>query len=408
VSKQRKRIGYVIGTYPLLTTRFVDREIRAVRDLGADVEIVSLRQPSSDLSADQLELASDVSYVMGMGPLQLARALTRFAWRPAFLQLAIGLLSASHSGWRSRAKTVLHLGQGLAAAQLFADTSIDHVHAHFVDRAAVVGMVVATLMGIEYSATAHANDIYVSPVLLEEKVNRATFVSTCTRFNQAYLIESLGDVARQKVVVNYHGLDTAPYLTAERDVGDKLRIVAIGQLKEKKGFTYLVEAIALLSHEGLHDVRLEIVGSGPLKEDLQAQVVDRGLSDRVQFTGSLTHPEVIQRLRAATMFVMSSVLADDGDRDGIPNVILEAMACEVPVIGTSVSGIPEVVHDGKTGLLVAPNDARALADSIRRLAEDPGLRVALSTAARQIVVDSFDTERNAKQLLDRFAGGGDV
>jgi glycosyltransferase involved in cell wall biosynthesis len=337
-----------------------------------------------------------------MGALPLVRAAVRFAWRPAFLRLALGLLAAAHPSWKARAKTVLHLGQGLAAAQLFMDKSISHVHAHFVDRAAVAAMVVAAVLDVEYSATAHANDIYVNPVLLEEKVERASFVSTCTRFNHGYLIELLGNVAQQKVVVDYHGLDTAPYLAAKRDVSHSPRIVAIGQLKEKKGFTYLIDALALLSDEGMDEILLTIIGSGPLKASLDEQIAASGLTNRVELTGSLAHPDVVKRLRTATMFVMSSVLADNGDRDGIPNVILEAMASGVPVIGTSVSGIPEVVHEGETGLLVQPNNARALADAIRRILDDTDLGATLSAAAQHVVVESFDTQRNAKQLLARF------
>ena len=399
---EHPRIGYVIGTYPLLTTRFVDREIRAMRDLDVEVEIVSLRRPSGDLSDDQRDLATDVSYVMPASVSLLLAAAVHYAWRPSFLRLASSLLTASHPSLRARLKTVMHLGQGLATTRLFADSGITNVHAHFVDRAAVVAMVVSDLLAVPYSATAHANDIYVDPVLLDEKIRRARFVSTCTEFNSGYLMKQFGDAATDKVKVDYHGLDVGRYMTVESKDGPTSKILAIGQLKEKKGFSYLIDAVKILRDHHDFDVVLEIVGAGPLEQSFRDQISTNGLDEIVTLTGSLPHPSVVARLGSASVFVMSSVLASNGDRDGIPNVILEAMASGVPVVATSVSGIPEVVHDEKTGLLVTPNSSEALAEAIHRLLADPELRHQLAENAREFVAERFDTETNARRLLGRF------
>ena len=182
-------------------------------------------------------------------------------------------------------------------------------------------------------------------------------------------------------------------------------ILSVAQLTERKGLRHLVDACRLLVDRG-RSFRCEIVGDGPLRAMLQQQVEALGIGEQVRLSGPLPYPEVVERYRHATAFVLPCIVAPDGDRDGIPNVILEAMAAAVPVVSTPVSGIPEVLRDGETGLVVPEGDARAVADAIERLIDDPPLGTQLGAAARAFVRSEFDLDRNIARLVDRFRSLG--
>jgi glycosyltransferase involved in cell wall biosynthesis len=200
----------------------------------------------------------------------------------------------------------------------------------------------------------------------------------------------------------YHGIDLDQYRPRVVPAGDAPVLLAVGQLKEKKGYIYLIKACRILKDLGL-GFRCEIVGEGPLREALQAEIDARDLSGTVELCGALHHPQVIHKYRSADIFVTPSILAADGDRDGIPNVILEAMAMQLPVAATLHSGIPEVVVDGVNGLLVPPADEVALAEALARLIGDGGLRRRLGLNGRKTVLEKFDIRRNAERLLAEFS-----
>jgi glycosyltransferase involved in cell wall biosynthesis len=399
------RLTYVVGTYPVLTTTFIDREVQGLLDLGADLRIVSVRRPAMALSPAQEALSKRVTYLL---PASLPRLLLAHAWwlvrRPrTVLGTLLWLLRRPH-GEGSRLRTVLHVATALYAAYALRDRRGVHLHAHFVDRAATVALVVARLLDATYSVTAHANDIYLRPVLLPEKFAGATFAATCTEYNRQHLETVLGPELGARVARIYHGLDLGGYVARDEPAGARPVIVTVGQLKEKKGLRHLIDACRLLTDRGI-DVGCEIVGDGPLRSELAAQIANRGLEDRVTLTGALPHPAVIERYRRASLFVLPCVVAADGDRDGIPNAILEAMAMAVPVISTPISGIPEVIRDGETGVLVATGDPVALADAIERLLANPAARRELGACGRQLVTSEFDITRNVRRLAEAFTDG---
>lgn len=391
---------YVIGTFPLLTTTFIDREVGALRAAGVDLRVVSLRRPAGPLSPEQEELQRGVRYTLPIPPFRLLAALTAALTRhPVILaRLLVGLPTGAHPGLGARLKTIGHVVVGVYVwARLRADPP-RHVHAHFLDRATTVAMVVARLSGIDYSATGHANDIYVRPVLLGEKVAGARFVATCTGFNLAHLAE-LAPGANLALV--HHGLDLERYPLAPAGGSGAGRIVTVAQLKEKKGLTHLVAACGLLVESG-RSIRCDIIGDGPLRAELAEQVRAAGLEEHVRLLGSLPHRQVVERLQQATLFVLPSVVAGDGDRDGIPNVILEAMAVALPVVSTRISGIPEAVVDGVTGILVDPGDPGELARAMIRLLDDPAAAGDMGRRGRQRVQEMFEVGHNARALQERL------
>ncbi len=397
------RLTYIIGTYPSLTTTFIDREIQALIDRGADLQVVSIRHPRSQLSPSQRVLQRRVRYLLPANPFRLAAAHLRFAvGSPSrYFGTARYLLGRPHPPG-ARLRTLLHFATGVYAAYLVRDRAGIHLHAHFVDRAAIVALVSARLLRSSYSVTAHANDIFIRPVMLSEKVEGATFLATCTEYNRQHLTRLLGPRLGAKIHRIYHGLDLVAYEPASRRPDGPPLVLAVGQLKEKKGLRYLVDACHELESRGI-DFECRIVGDGPLWEELQTSIKQFGLT-RTHLEGALQHPEVVKLYRRASVFVLPCVVADDGDRDGIPNVILEAMAMGLPVVSTPVSGIPEVVRDGATGLLVPPADAAALADAIATLIADPERGRRLGRAGHRFVDSNFEIAKNADRLLEAFGG----
>jgi len=266
-------------------------------------------------------------------------------------------------------------------------------------------MFVHYLTGIPYSFTAHAKDIYVktSPALLRDEAQAAQAVVTCTEYNRRYMSAQIGAAGVEKLHCIYHGLDLSEFAFSRPRALDSKPplILSVARLVEKKGLSDLIFAADTLRRRD-RNFRVEIVGDGPLRQSLEAQVQRMGLDDRVSFLGALPHDELRRIYQRACVFALPCVVAADGDRDGIPNVLLEAMASGVPVVSTPVSGIPEVVNSEAEGLLVPPGSPARLADAVDRLLNSPELREKLALAARAKIETSFSIERNSAQLLSLF------
>jgi colanic acid/amylovoran biosynthesis glycosyltransferase len=398
-SDSRLRLNYVIGSYPVLTETFIDREVRALERANVDLKLVSIRRPTDNLSDEQRDIQRRVTYLYPPSVGRLTLAVVGATLRhPVTVFRTFGwLLTRPHKGG-SRVKTAAHFATGLYAAWVLRDRAGAHTHAHFVDRAATVALVVSRLQGGRYSVTAHAADLYARPTMVQERVSNALFAVTCTEYNRAYLTSQVG-IDPSSVLRIYHGLDFSAY-DARRDPDDPPLLLSVGQLKEKKGLPDLVAACAALRDRG-REVQCVIVGEGPMRGELESAIAEHGLQDRVHLVGAIPHPEVVGYLRRAYAFVLPCVVASDGDRDGIPNAILEAMAMGVPVISTPVSGIPEVIS-GDRGILVQPHDPSGLAVAVEGLLDDPSRAMAAGQAGRRFVLDEFDINRNAQRLLDLF------
>lgn len=393
---------YVIGTYPGLTTTFIDREIHALRRQGVQVRVISIRKPHTMLSPGQEELRRITSYLLPAAWLKFARAHLRFAMqKPAvYFGALLELVKNPHPNFAARLKTILHFAEGVYAAGLIAEQPCDHIHAHFVDRASTVSLVAGRLLNIPYSVTAHANDIYVNPILLPLKLSRASFVATCTDYNRQHLQEIVH--LNGKLHCLYHGLDLETFPPFTDRVTDIIpAIISVGQLKEKKGFQYLLQACQILKSMD-YVFNCQIIGEGVLRQELERQIHELSLQNFVSLRGALPHESVIQEYQHSTLFVLPCVTSSDGDRDGIPNVILEAMAMQLPVISTRHSGIPEVIKSGVNGLLVPPADAQSLAEAIALLIGNPDLRGQLGRQGRQTVTEQFNVTRNSGRLLEEM------
>ena len=397
-----KRIAYVLGEFPSISETFILREIRAMRDLGYDIVLFSLRRPAAQpVHRSALLMAAGVHYA---GDEALSRA-ARAGDGPA------GRLRGSVAGafaslvhrHRRRPRAWLAAVRQFPAAVAFAREAqrldIQHVHAHFAFVTADVAAVMAELMGVGFSVSAHAWDIYfTSGNEIRARLLNAEFVAACTRRNRDCLLGALGSPWESRVHLVYHGVDPTEF--RRREAGGDV-VLAVGRLIEKKGFRDLIDACRVLKDRGVN-FRCELVGDGPLRRDLETQIQALGLGDAVALRGMLSEEDLIPVYAQAGIVVVPSVLAAGGDRDGLPNVILEAMALQVPVVSTSVSGIPEAVENGGTGFLVEPGRPDALADGIERLLKDPGLRNRMGAKARARLEAEFDIRKNVRPLAELF------
>ena len=395
-----RRLAYIIGTFPDLTVTFIEREVLEAKRSGSDIVLLSIRHPRKfEMRPEIRELADETRYLLPASWLGVLWAHLYFAvTRPwAMISTTTYLLTRPHAGLRARLKTALHIGEGVYAASLLRPDRIDHIHAHFADRAATVALVAARLLGGTYSLTAHASDIYVSPAILKEKITNAEFATTCTGYNKAHLEEMTG----QPIELIYHGLDLQQIRLDDvrRERARPPLILAVGQLKERKGYPVLLRACHILMQDGA-EFQCEIIGDGPDRSSLEQLWRDLGLEDTVTFAGAKPNAAVMNRYLDASIFVLPCVIASNDDRDGIPNVLLEAMANELPIISTPVSGIPEILQDEVTGLMSKPGDQESLADAMSRLLRDPGLRMALGRRGREVVREHFDIHKNIGRLLD--------
>ncbi|MBM4050473.1 MAG: colanic acid biosynthesis glycosyltransferase WcaL, partial [Planctomycetes bacterium] len=333
------KIAYILGEFPCLTETFIEREIEAVERQGVEVIVFALRHGEGESALQQRKLAAGQLF-----------------YRPSFMPRRLPSLTVASAYWL-RPLMLLDSWLAMQAAPYFArvmkEQGIGHVHAHFASLPGTVAWAMRRDAGIPYSLSMHARDIFVKDELLGEKLKGAEFVVTCTEFGRRYLCERYPELPPDKLATVYHGLPLAQYRRAGLPRADEPIILAAGRLIEKKGFELLIRACALLRDQG-RKFRCQIVGEGEERGRLEALIADLRLQEAVELVGALPHDEVVKRLDAATVFVMPSVIASDGDRDGLPNVLLEALAMEVPSVASNVSAIPELIRDGETGLLVPP------------------------------------------------------
>lgn len=392
----RPRVGYVLKVYPRFSETFVVNEILAHERAGQDLRIFSLRPPTGGrFHPDLGEVRAPVAYL----PAQSVKAADLWAAVRAEAcahgpQAAAGLVADAD------AVDPRDVHQALTLARAVRDEGIAHLHAHFATTAATVARLAARLAGVTWSLTAHAKDIFHQEVdagTLRRGLSDAAGTVTVSDFNHRHL-RALAPETAQRIHRVYNGLPLGRFPYAE-PAGRPPTVVAVGRLVEKKGFADLVEACALLAASG-RSLRCRIVGEGPLEADLRRRIADHGLERTVELVGPRTQQEVREEVRLAAVLAAPCVIGSDGNRDGLPTVLLEAMALGTPCVSTDVTGIPEAIRDGDTGLLVAQHAPGDLARALARMLDDEPLRVALAGAARDLVEQRFDVDVNAARLRE--------
>ncbi len=390
------RVGYVLKVYPRYSETFVVTEILAHEAAGLPIEIFSLRSPNDTHFQNAIaRVRAPVTYIPAearrMGDLWEALEAASREMPDLWSKLEI-----------ARGEEPRDIYQAVLLAQEARRRGIRHLHAHFASVATTVTRLAARFADLPYTFTAHAKDIFHESVRhadLRRKLTDANAVVTVSDYNVQHLRKTFG-AAAASVQRIYNGLELEQF-SYEPSSRRAPRLIAVGRLIEKKGFADLIKACALL-RERYRDFRCEIIGAGPLEAELRARIEQFEAAGIVELLGPRPQSEVIRHVRSAAVFVAPCVDGSDGNRDGLPTVLLEAMALGTPCISTDVTGIPEVIRHRETGLLVAQRDPSALAAAIHELLTDRELAARLATRARQLIATEFDIHRNTAHMRDLF------
>jgi glycosyltransferase involved in cell wall biosynthesis len=393
-----RRIAFLVKRFPRLSETFILNEFLELRRQGLPVDLYAIMDPhESHSQPEALALMPEVTY-LDTGALwsNLSTAARSARQHPWGALRAAGWVLTRHS-WAALRNYV----HALVLVERLSRSGPAHLHAHFLHSPAAIAFIAHKVTGQTYSVTGHAKDIYTTlPQNVVMRCRDAEFVTTCTAANRDYLIDVTG-LDPSAVRLCRHGVDVVRFARAGRNPQPG-RIVSIGRLVPKKGFDVLINACGLLRRQGV-PFELRIIGSGDLRADLLALARDRGLEDSVHFTGSVSQDEVVCELAAAEVFALAPVVLADGDRDGIPNVLLEAMAVGLPVVASAVSGIPEVVVDGVSGRLVPERRPDLLAEVLAELLVSPEQGVRLGAAGRQRALNEWRWEQTIAPLHDLLA-----
>jgi glycosyltransferase involved in cell wall biosynthesis len=302
------------------------------------------------------------------------------------------------------ARALLLFPRAMWMADDFTKQGIDHIHAHYATHPALVAWLINQVTGISYSVTVHAHDIFVDKPMLATKLHDSMFISSISEFNRRYLVDLLGSWVQDKTEIVRMGVDPSYYPDGKK-VGNgsarKLEILSVGSLQPYKGHVYLVKACALLKQREI-PFRCRIVGGGDLYDLLHRTIQENQLEGLVELLGPRTQAEVSSLLRTANCYVQPSVITSTGKMEGIPVALMEAMICGIPVVATSISGVPELVRPGETGWLVPPEDITALADALSGIYADPAEADRRAELGHQWVMDEFEISSNVRKLASLF------
>jgi glycosyltransferase involved in cell wall biosynthesis len=401
-------IGVVLKGYPRLSETFIAQELLALERRGVRLALYSMRRPT-DAATHPIHAAigAPVHYLPEYLHDEPARVWR--SWRVA--RRLPGYVRARNAWWRDLRRDftrnrLRRFGQALVLAAEAAE-GIAQLHAHFLHTPASVARYAAAMRGIPWSVSAHAKDIWTTPAVEKrEKLADCAWATTCTAVNAEHLRSLAGTTPVELI---YHGIDLERFPPAPSprhgsdgsNAADPVRVLTLGRAVDKKGFDDLLHALARLD-PALH-WRLVHVGGGPLLASLDALARELRIDDRVEWRGAQAHDAVLAAYRESDVFALPCRISDDGDRDGLPNVLLEAQSQSLPCVSTTISGIPELIEPDVTGILVAPRDRDALAGALARLIVDPTLRRRLGDAGRARTCTSFSLDSGADRLQQRFA-----
>ncbi len=403
-----KKIAIILKGYPRLSETFIAQEILALQQRGLDIQIISLRHPT-DHSRHPIheEITAPVNYLpeyLHQEPLRVLNAWWKQRRRPGYRNAVKAFLKdLDRDRTRNRAR---RFGQALVLANEL-PPGTEQLYVHFLHTPASVAYYAAQIVELPWSASAHAKDIWISPEWEKrEKLNACSWLVTCTKFNYDHLSSLAPDPSRVALV--YHGLDFQRFPPPEeqrpprdgRDSEDPVQLLSVGRAVPKKGYDTLLQALATLPPD-LH-WRFTHIGGGETLTTLKQLASRLGLDNRIAWLGAQPQQEVLQAYRRADLFVLSSRVTEDGDRDGLPNVLMEAQSQELACLSTHISGIPELISDGETGLLVAPDDVDALSQALVHLVTDPARRLRIGASGGRRVRERFSLERGIERLCAQF------
>jgi len=409
-----KKIALILKGYPRLSETFIAQEIRALELRGFDITLVSLRHPT-DKSTHPIhqQIQANVLYLpeyLHVEPWRVAKALVKTIKNYSLSKVTCQFIKDFKRD-RSRGR-IRRFGQSIVLAAEMPE-NIDQMYAHFLHTPASVTRYASLINNLPWSCSAHAKDIWTSQEWdLAEKLKELQWLATCTGANHQYL-QSLADDPN-KVHLVYHGLDFSRFNTSHRssrqhingqDPKQPVQIISVGRAVPKKGYDDILTALAKLpKHLHWHFTH---IGGGAILEDLIAQAKALGINDKIEWRGAQAQLEVLQAYRDSDLFILASKIVADGDRDGIPNVLMEAQSQSLCCLATNISGIPELIENNVNGILVDSNAPDDLAKALSTLITDGELREKLGSKSQQLLHQNFDVDIGINQLQDLFDSAND-
>ncbi|MCI0709837.1 MAG: glycosyltransferase family 4 protein [Chloroflexi bacterium] len=395
---------YIVPRFPNIRTTFIAHEMAELRNLGAEIFVAT---GWSSRTAPHLVEEPFMDHLVPLrltNPLLWLLALWQLIRHPNIIPLLVELFIGHLLSIYALLKFFANAPKGLYLGWWVHHNNIEHIHAQFLTTPATIAVIASKISGIPYSTTGHAFDIFAtSPQLinggLKTKCKHAAFNVMISNYNLQHM--------KQKQIPGrfeliYNGIDTTlfPHPHPETILTHHLvRLLAVGSLIEKKGHYILIEAVKTLSERDI-SVELSIIGGGPLEDDLRAKA-----GDNVQFLGTMPQEKVVENYASCDIVVLACVVAANGDMDGLPTTLIEALAMELPAISTDISGIPEVIINGETGLYVETGKSAALADAIQWMIEHPDEARRMGQRGRELVLERFDRRKNARRLYDLIQEG---
>ncbi|SEH04345.1 glycosyltransferase family 4 protein [Candidatus Venteria ishoeyi] len=398
--KKKTILAYLTSDFPVLSHTFISREVKGLEKLGYSIRHLSIHRPAAEeISKEDEVFKGKVFYIFPLKKWDFIWTHIRFLLRMPlrYLYYFFYIISRPDTRLHDRIRTVYHFAEAVYLAAEVERQGITHIHAHFYHNNATIALLVAKLLGISYSITAHGSALLIERVLIKEKTESAQFILCISQYNKNFILKHYPQYA-DKVFVVHCGLNPQQFLPAPPPANDKLTLLAIGRFVPVKAYADLLKACFLLKQQGL-DFRCVLIGDGPESEKLQQLIADYQLQDVIEMPGIVLQEKIQAYFEQADIFVLSSI------SEGIPVVLMEAMSKQVPVVATHITGIPELVEDGVSGYLPPPANPEAFAAAIQKLATDAALRQRMGQAGRNKILAEFDIEKNIlerKAIYDRY------
>lgn len=402
--KVKLKIAYTMSRFPKLTETFILYEILALGKMGVQVELFPLIHEKQSVKHPEAERMEKRAHFHPFISLKILAANFHFLLHKPrkYFGALIEVLAGTSGSLNFFMGAIGIFPKCARIAFEMERAGVQHLHAHFANHPAAAALIIHRLTGIPYSFTAHGSDLHVDRTMLDKKIMNSAFTVTISNFNKNVMIEEYGDRVRDKVQVVHCGTDVSQFKpNYAKESNRPFQILCVASFEEVKGHQYLVEACKILKDRGV-DFRCHFVGYGPLRNRVIQQVEQMGLADEIIIHPPRPRQEIVKMMADVDVKVLPSVPTKQGKREGIPVVLMEAMATGLPVVSSRLSGIPELVEDGVAGILVEPRDVNGLGDALFKLSRDPELRRQLGEAGREKVLREFNLLKNAEQLAQLF------
>lgn len=397
-------VVYVMSRFPKLTETFVLYEMEALKKLGVQITVMPLRLEKE--SARHPEAAEWMKTVF-FAPWSLQMLWTNLKWlvrHPVrYLGTLVRALYATFGSIKFLGGVIAYYPRAVCYADRIRALDVQHLHAHFASHPAMAAWIIHRLCGVPYSFTAHGTDLHVDQHMLKEKARDAAFAVTVSEYNRTFIADTCGPETAERFTVLHCGTDPDIFIPPEAPstVDRRFSILCVASFRDVKGHPILLEACAELKRRGI-SFCCRLVGYGPREDEIRRKIKTLGLTEEVRIEGPQPRPQVLEMLGESDVVALTSIQVRSGSREGIPVSLMEGMACGLPVVASRISGIPELVEDGETGLLFEPGNALEAADALERLAADPMLRAQMGERAREQILESFHLRDNAGNLAARI------